>query len=101
MRRQPGGAGVLSAPPLPAPVTLLGRLAALPDCGPEPEVQRALEVLTSIRRAEEAERRGLRGPVLARTIEYLSRHEDVTGDIQQMVQKLGACPAVPMAVEYS
>lgn len=87
-----GGPGVSAPAPISA---MILRILALRDVGADPEVQRAVGVLSSITRAEQAAQRGVSGTLLDRAIVHLERGQPSMGEISSAVDRLrGLAPTV-------
>jgi hypothetical protein len=83
------GVGGVAAPTPPGPIgRIMQRVLTLRDVSPSPEVLRAAEALTRVRKAEEAARQGISGEVLDRLILYLSNTTDRSAEVADVIGRV-------------
>jgi hypothetical protein len=87
-------AGDVTAPTAESPIgQILQRVMALRDRSPSPAVLRAVAVLGSLTRAEDAVRKGLTGELLDQVIAYLEVGEGHRDRIVTVMERVGQLPA--------
>jgi hypothetical protein len=89
MRLPLGGVGGVAAPTPGGPIgRIVQRVLGLRDLSPTPAVLKAAKILEELKRAEEAERRGVSGELLDQVIAYLDGNTPRGDDIYAAVERI-------------